>query len=106
MLKTISESDSETPLPSPYPQSESVSNPSYHHLPTPIGEQDINIDDGDIVKTSDNYINMSRNKSNLKDKVANSSQMNPFVEFNNKNQEAHYVNEDTRDWDRVQIEKS
>lgn len=104
MLNTINESDSETPLSSPFPQGDSVSNPSYHHLPTPIREEDPNAENCDnIVKNSDNYVNMSRNKNNFKDKLANNSNANPFVEVNNKKQQAHYVNDDTRDWGRVQV---
>lgn len=106
MLNTVSESDSETPLPSPFPEGNSISNPTYHHLPSAIREEDeeTSVDSGDKqLKTADNYISMSQNKNNLKDKNASSASTNPFVDINNKKQEVHYVNEDTRDWDRVHV---
>lgn len=103
MLNTGAESDSETPTPSP--QGNSVSNPTYHHLPSAIKEEETNVDMVDnsdnIVKTADNYVNMSQNKNHFKDKMSNSVSTNPFVDVNNKKQKAHYVNEDTREWNKV-----
>lgn len=104
MLNTASESDTETPLSSPFPQGNSVSNPTYHHVPSSIKEEESSLDEGDgLVKSSDNYISMSQNKNNFKDKIANNRNTNPFVEADNQKQEVHYVNQDMRDWSRVQV---
>lgn len=105
MLNTINESDSETPLSSPFPQGNSISNPTYHHLPPSIREEETNFDTmentNEMIKTADNYINMSENRKKLKENGAYSTNSKPLVDVNNKKQEVHYVNEDTRDWEKV-----
>ncbi|KAF2903028.1 hypothetical protein ILUMI_03160 [Ignelater luminosus] len=93
MLHTQNESDCDTP--NPFNQTPatptSYSNPTYHIPPSIIERTDT-----DIVKTTDNYVNMPQNKSAIKsDKTVNNNLNNPSTN--------NYVNSSSRDWERMQV---
>ncbi|KAF2903029.1 hypothetical protein ILUMI_03161 [Ignelater luminosus] len=91
MLHTQSESDCETPgLFNQTPETPtSYSNPSYHVPPSIIERTDT-----DVVKTSDNYVNMPQNKSATKsDKIVNNNFNNPSTN--------NYVNTSSADWEGI-----
>nr|XP_023029901.1 vascular endothelial growth factor receptor 1-like [Leptinotarsa decemlineata] len=90
MLHASIESDCETPLQSP----NSVSNPSYHHMPTTILEENLD-EDKDIVKSVDNYVDMLQNKTMMKEKCTGAP-----IKI-----EPAYVNAYSRDWDSFGVQK-
>lgn len=98
ILHTLSESDNETPNTPNLTSLNSVSNPSYHHLPSSIPEEKTN-NNREIVRSADNYVNMPKNKDILKEKSDLGN--NPFVP--NKNEVHHYVNDGIRDLDDVAV---
>ncbi|KAB0799991.1 hypothetical protein PPYR_07871 [Photinus pyralis] len=92
MLHTQNESDCEL---SPCVKTPtSFSNPSYH-MPPIIMEKT----DEDIVKTADNYVNMPQNKNAMK----NEKNLKECISATNEKDANHYVNNNTRDWERVQV---
>lgn len=93
MLHSQNELDCETP--NPFSQTpatpNSYSNPTYHIPPSIIEKSDT-----DIVKTTDNYVNMPQNKSAIKsEKTVNNNCNNPSTN--------NYVNSNSRDWERIQV---
>ncbi|XP_063923158.1 vascular endothelial growth factor receptor 1-like isoform X3 [Zophobas morio] len=95
MLRIQSESDGDSSSCNSPVAPNSFSNPSYH-LP-PIVERDQVISDKDIVKSSDNYVNMPQNKTVLRDS-------NPFLSKVEKNgKDNNYVNSNSRDWESVKL---
>ncbi|XP_056648328.1 vascular endothelial growth factor receptor 1-like isoform X1 [Diorhabda sublineata] len=95
MLGATSEADGETPVSSPI----AVSNPSYQIPPTIIVNK--NNDETEIVKSSDNYVNMPQNKIVIKGKTMQDSKVNSKCE--NKNGIHHYVNENGQEWRSIKI---
>ncbi|XP_008191844.1 vascular endothelial growth factor receptor 1 isoform X1 [Tribolium castaneum] len=92
MLGVQSESDCESSTCNSPVAPNSFSNPTYH-LPPVVDEKGQIKFEKDIVKFSDNYVNMPQNKSVLKDN-------NPF---STKPKETAYVNSSSRDWESVQL---
>ncbi|XP_023029906.2 PDGF- and VEGF-receptor related isoform X3 [Leptinotarsa decemlineata] len=76
MLRAPTDSDCETPLQSP----NSVSNPTYHHMPPTIFEETTN-QNGDVTKPTGNYVNMPQSKSVLNEKCTANPMKNepPYV---------------------------
>ncbi|KAJ8949908.1 hypothetical protein NQ318_010542 [Aromia moschata] len=101
MLRQPSESDGETPLPTPITPN-SFSNPTYHIPPRILEEtRDCANNNTDIVKSVDNYVNMPQNKTIVKEKGNPSN--NPFVNVNSDKGGHNYVNSNSRDWESVQV---
>ncbi|XP_045479289.1 vascular endothelial growth factor receptor 1-like isoform X2 [Harmonia axyridis] len=82
-----------TPCTSPVPYS--FANPSYH-LPPNICDDSMR-SDKDIVKSSDNYVNMPQNKSLVKEKTDG----HPNIKVDEDTKDVHYVNSSSRDWETI-----
>lgn len=94
LSSTVIESEPPTPALSPNYPDNSVFNPSYGIAPNIEHANESNSDH--IVKCADNYVNMPQNKNVLRnDKIS---------EKTFENMEMPYINSNTRDWDRIQVQ--
>lgn len=83
-----------TPCTSPDPYS--FSNPTYHLAPKVISDDCVK-SDKDIVKSTDNYVNMPQSKTLVKEKNIS----HPVIKVDEDTKDVHYVNSSSRNWETI-----
>ncbi|KAJ8976163.1 hypothetical protein NQ317_002051 [Molorchus minor] len=93
MLRLSESSESDTSLQAPVSPN-SFSNPSYH-IPPRITEEDETTNKTNIIKSTDNYVNIPQNKNVMKEKHSS----NPFVNID----KSDYMNGDVGNWKAIEV---
>lgn len=101
MLNGSSESDGEL---SPISATKSFANPSYHKAPIVTQKEEEIPKNDTIISNSDNYVNMPKQKSSLKNNSTCFSNPN-YIGVDKKNEKDedknNYVNSQSRDWEKI-----